>query len=174
MRIANWFCSAILLLLCLGAGAQDKRNPSTPEERKRFVAVTRDVIRAPLDTSRQSDVRWALQWLSDVPDVVVDPCPAPLEDLTTSGNRYSPKIFGIYVLAMGAYAIEHSGSVNDPAGQFQAGIEAALKAYQAILKVDPGATSDDLDDLLAKQRTGKLQEFVQQASGACKGQNESS
>ena len=34
---------AVLALWCLASVAQDKRAPSTPEERKRFVAVAREV-----------------------------------------------------------------------------------------------------------------------------------
>jgi hypothetical protein len=174
MRKAELFCSVILLLFCLGSAAQDKRAPSTPEERKRFVSVTREVIRSPLDSSKNADVKWALQWLSEVPDIIVDPCPIPLENLTASGNPYSPRIFGIYVLAMGVHAIEHPGKVSDPAQQFLAGVEGALKAYEVILRADSDAASDDLDDLLARQRAGTLQGLMQQASQACKGQNESS
>lgn len=166
MRIADLLVSALLLVACLGATAQDKRGPSTPDERKRFVSITRDVLRAPLDT-RKADVGWALQWLSEVPDIIVNPCPVPLENLTTSGHRYSPTLFGVYVMAMGAYTIEQPEKAKDPAQQFQAGVEAALRAYQTILKTDPDATSDDLDDLLARQRAGTLGGFVQEASKVC-------
>ncbi len=172
MQKARFICFAVLALSCLASVAQEKRAPSTADERKRFVAVTRDVIRAPLDKSKSADVKWALQWLGDVPDVNVDPCPLPLEDLTTSGHPYSPKIFGAYVMSMGVYAIEHLGKPNDPAPQFLAGVEGALRAYQAILRAEPDAASEDLEDLLLKQRSGELREFVQRAAAACAALNE--
>ncbi len=143
------------VFLCLLAGAQtqpqekEKRSPSTPEERLK------------------SEIKWALQWLSDIPDVNVDPCPAPLGELAGSGNRYSARIFGIYVLSMGAFVIEHPDKSKDVNAQYMAGVDGALKAYKAILRSDSEASSEDLDDLLQRQATGKLDEFIQAAAKVC-------
>lgn len=167
MRIAAALVTAVLAFACLTAVAQDnKRAPSTPEERKRFVAITRDVIRAPLDTKR-ADVGWALQWLAEVPDIVVNPCPIPLENLTASGNPYAAAIFSAYVMAMGAFTIEQPDKAKDPASQFMAGVEAAIRVYQTIRKTDSAAASDDMDDLIARRQAGTLGGFVQEASKAC-------
>lgn len=167
MRIATALVTALLAFSCITAAAQDnKRAPSTPEERKRFVAITRDVIRAPLDT-KKADVGWALQWLAEVPDIVVNPCPIPLENLTASGNPYAAAIFGAYVMAMGAFTIEQPDKAKDPALQFMAGVEAAIRAYQAIVKTDKDAASDDMDDLIARRKAGTLKGFVDEASKAC-------
>ena len=162
-----------IVFLCLLAGAQtqpqekEKRSPSTPEERKRFLAVAHKIVKSPLDDSLKSEIKWALQWLSDIPDVNVDPCPAPLGELAASGNRYSARIFGIYVLSMGAFVIEHPDKSKDTNAQYMAGVDAALKAYKAILRTDSEASSEDLDDLLQKQATGKLDEFIQTAGKVC-------
>ncbi len=167
MRIATALVTAVLAFSCLPTLAQDnKRAPSTPEERKRFVTITRDVIRAPLETKR-SDVGWALQWLAEVPDIIVNPCPIPLENLTASGNPYAAAIFGVYVMAMGAFTIEQPDKAKDPALQFMAGVEAAIRAYQAIRKNDADAASDDMEDLIARRQAGTLNGFVQEASKAC-------
>jgi hypothetical protein len=172
MRLATVIVCAVLAVIPLASVAQEKRGPSTADERKRFVAITRDVVRAPLDTRKNADIKWALDWLRDVPDVNVDPCPFPLQKLTISGYRHTPKIFGIYVLSMGVFAIEQLGKPNDPVPQFTAGVEGALRAYQAIQREQPDARSEDLEDLLGKQRSGDLREFLQQAAAACAALNE--
>lgn len=169
-KILCLLVSAVFLSLLAGAQTQpreEKRGPSTPEERKRFLAVAHKIVKSPLDDTLKSEIKWALQWLSDIPDVNVDPCPAPLGELAASGNRYSARIFGIYVLSMGAFVVEHPEKSKDTNAQYMAGVDGALKAYKAILRNDSEASSEDLDELLQKQATGKLDEFIQTAAKVC-------
>jgi ADP-ribosylglycohydrolase len=100
--------------------------------------------------------------------VNVTPCPFPLGDLVPSDYLHRARIFSIYVLSMGVYAIEHPEKTTDETAQYVAGVEGALKAYQAILKNKASARSEDLDDLLEKQGNGKLAEFVKTASHDCR------
>jgi hypothetical protein len=160
-----------VIFLTLMAGAQDdkdKRGPSTPSERKRFIDITNKLIKSPLDENLKDDAKWALQWLADVPDVNVTPCPSPLGDVVPSDYRHAARIFSIYVLSMGVYAIEHPAKTEDETPQYLAGVEGALNAYKAILKSKPGATSEEMDALLEKQQSGKLEAFVKTASQECR------
>lgn len=179
MRNTAIFLAGVILLLFANAatacpqasgpaqGQTQGRGPSTPEERKRFVNVAHKVIKSPLDDSLKSEVKWALKWIEDIPDINVTPCSAPLGDLVSSGNRYAARIFSIYVLAMGLFLIEQPGKSSDPVAQYLAGVEGALKAYKAVLRGDPEASSEDLDDLLQRQSAGKLEEFVRSAAKEC-------
>ncbi|HZD95974.1 MAG TPA: hypothetical protein VE133_17060, partial [Candidatus Sulfotelmatobacter sp.] len=56
---------------------------------------------------------------------------------------------------------------SDTTAQYLAGVESALKAYSVIVKSEPEAKSKTLDDLLVKQKQGKLAEFVRDASKGC-------
>ena len=159
---------AALAALCGLAGAQEKRGPSTPEERARFVAVAHKAEANPLDPSLKPDLRWALNWLVAVPDIDVSLCSAPLGGLIGSHYKYEAEMFGEYALAMGAFVIEHPEKAKDSAAINLAGVESVLKAYQAILKQNPQATSAALDDLVKKQGKGKLADAVREASKQCK------
>jgi len=154
----------LLLVMCAAAAAQQQRGPSTPEERARFVQVAHKVEANPLDPALKADVRWALKWISDVPDIDVSLCPAPLGGLIGSHSKYEAALFGDYALALGAFVIEHPEKAKDDAAVNLAGVTSALKAYQAILKQDPKATSAALEDLLKKQAKGELGDFVQKAT----------
>lgn len=161
----------IAIFLGLLANAQDtrqKREPSTPEERKRFVKITRQLINSPLSEDRNGDVKWALKWLEEVPDVNVDPCPLPLGNIVPSGYKYSARVFGVYVMSMGVYAIEHPEKGADDTPQYLAGVEGALKAYLAILQEEPDASSKNLDDLVKMKEEGKLEMFVRESGKLCK------
>jgi len=156
---------AIVLVLAVawGAGtaaAQEQRGPSTPEERARFVQVAHKVEANPLDPALKEDARWALKWITDVPDIEVSLCPAPLGGLIGSHSKYEAALFGDYALALGAFVIEHPDKAKDEAAVNLAGVTSALKAYQAILKQDPKATSA----VLKKQAKGELGDFVQKAT----------
>ena len=155
---------AALVALCGLAGAQEKRGPSTAEERARFVAVAHKVEANPLDPSLKADARWALNFLVAVPDIDVSLCSAPLGGLIGSHYKYEAELFGEYALAMGAFVIEHPEKARDRGAVNLAGVESVLKAYQTIRKQEPKATSAALDDLLEKQAKGKLGDFVQKAT----------
>ncbi len=162
-----WLVILAFSLLAIGQDQQEqKRPPSTPEERKRFFALVHKLEKTPLDTSLNSDITWALKWLEDIPDVSVNICFTPLGPFTIENYRYDSRIRGQYVLAMGAYLLEHPQKAADRA-QYLAGVESALKVYKAILKSKPDAKSKGLDDLITKQDEGQLADFVRDASKAC-------
>ena len=161
----RWTTAAVLLAAAWTAAvAQEQRGPSTPEERQRFVQVAHKVEANPLDPALKADVRWALKWIIEVPDVSVSLCAAPLNGLLGSKYKYEAELFGDYTLALGAFVIEHPEKAKDPVAVNLAGAESALKAYQAILKQKPQTTSAALDELLKKQTAGKLDDFVQKTT----------
>jgi hypothetical protein len=166
----------IIIFLSLFAGAQDqqdqKRPPSTPEERKRFIALVHKLEKTPLDSSLNSEVSWALQWLQDIPDVNVTICFDPLGPFVAEQYSYGTRIRGQFVLGMGAFLIEHPQKTADVSATYLAGVESALKAYKSILKSKPEAKSKALDDLVSKQDSGELTEFVRNASKACEDTNQ--
>ena len=68
-----------------------------------------------------------------------------------------------------AFAIEHSDQASDQLAVSLAGLEGALKTYEAILKAKPKARWEYLDDLIAKREKGELKAYVQQiAETKCK------
>lgn len=160
------FLATLTFGLCFAAQAQQQaqRGPSTPEERQRFVTLTHKMEDAPLDESLRSEREWALTWLVQIPDITVNICTAPLGDYMKKKYKYAPEITIQLTFSSGAFIIEHPDRAKDGYAQCLAGVEGALKAYQSILKVKPDAHSKALDELLDKQRNGKLAEHVQNVS----------
>lgn len=173
---------AVLPLLILfflpifSAYCQDepKRNPSTPQERQRFAALTHKLEQDPLDKSLYEEKKWAIQWLQDVPDVNVNICAPVLfgTDFLREQNKYTPQLSYQATFGEAVYIIEHPDKAADTTAQYIAGVESALKAYSAIVKSDPSAKSKALDDLLEKQKQGKLAAFVTDASKGCEDRKE--
>jgi hypothetical protein len=174
-RKMTWIGLAVLVfgLLAFPQDQQDqKRGPSTPEERKRFLTVVHKLEKTPLDPTLNSEVTWALKWLQDIPDINVTMCFAPLGDLPKEEYRYNSRIRGQFVLGMGAYLIEHPQKAADNSATYIAGVESALKAYKSILKSKPESKSHALDDLVAKQDEGNLADFIRDASKNCEDTNQ--
>jgi hypothetical protein len=177
MRHSRFILSLFFLLL-LGtiAFAQDepKHAPSTAEERKRFLSLTRKLEQNPLDKSLYEEKKWAKKWLEDIPDINVNIC-APIlfgMDFIREQNKYTPQLSYQATFGSAAYIIEHPDKKGDTEAQFVAGVESALKSYSAIVKSDPQAKSKALDELLDKQKQGKLADFVHEADKGCEDKKE--
>lgn len=165
-----------VILLCVVSFAQDepKRSPSTPQERQRFAALTHKLEQAPLDKSLYEEKKWAIQWLQDIPDININICAPVLfgTDFLREQNKYTPQLSYQATFGQAVYIIEHPDKAADTTAQYIAGVESALKAYSAIVKSDPSAKSKALDDLLEKQKQGKLADFVRDASKGCEDRKE--
>lgn len=156
-----------LYLLAFSQDQEPKREPSTPEERKRFVTLVHKLEKTPLDESLTSEVRWAVGWLNDVPDINVTVCPNPLGRFVLESYRYRSRISTQFALGMAAFLIEHPQKAADNTATYLAGVESALKAYRSILKSKPEAKSNALDELVGKEAEGELEDFVRDASRGC-------
>jgi hypothetical protein len=161
-RIAFVAC-AIVALAALAAGQNEpKRGPSTPEERKRFVAIAHKMETAPLDPSLRKDRDWALHWIIDIPDINVNPCAELLGNFMESRYRYKAEINGQAAFSMAAFMIEHPDKAKDIVAVNTAALEGALKAYRSILRVEPTAQSRILEAMAERESQGKLTEYVRE------------
>jgi hypothetical protein len=140
---------------------------SPPEDRQRFVSVTRKLEQAPLNPALKADREWALAWLTDTPDVSVTICPDALGGVVGSKYRYAGEILIQDMFSMAALVIEHPETATDANAQQLAGVEGALKAYRSILVGKPKARSPALEALLQAQSRGQLADLVRKAQARC-------
>ena len=142
--------------------------PSSPEDRRRFVAVVENLERTPLDPSLRAGRSWAVRWLTDAPDVTVIMCAGPLGGLVSEkGYAHSPEIIVQYSLAMAAFIIENPDKAKDMDAQQLAGVESALQAYRSMRVAQPDDKSPALEKLLDAQGRGELAGFVHKAYLRC-------
>jgi carboxypeptidase Q len=149
------------------ATAQPAGKHSSAEDRARLVAVARKLEAAPLDPALAPDRAWAVQWVVAAPDVHARICGALSADLRRPRYKYRTQMTDQLLISSAAFLIEHPEQGATLANQNVAGMEGVLKAYQAILKSDPQATAKSLDDLLQKQKEGKLDETVREIVKGC-------
>ena len=63
----------------------------------------------------------------------------------------------------------HPDKRDDRLGEYQAGVEGALRVYEVLLKANPKDRQPFLDDLIERRESGTLAQFVKErAEAACK------
>ena len=162
-----------MAVLELAASAQSfERSPSSAKDRQRVVTIAHKMEEKPLDNGQQSDREWALKWVIDVPDIHVDLCPEVLGDFTASEYKYRTLITVQLTLSSAAFLIQHPDKNEDQVAEFTAGVEGVLRAYKSILHSHPRERSPDLDDLMNKQKSGQLADFIKDAAETCSSESE--
>src|ERR1700733_4769139 len=104
----------VLLSLSLGVGAQEqKRGPSTPEERARAVRIAQELEARPTDLSLRDDYEWLLVWATEVPDLKVSICTA---NMTWKDKyKHSGDLAAVGLAATVGFVIQHPDEGKDAA-----------------------------------------------------------
>jgi TPR repeat protein len=135
-------------------GSQPTRGPSTPEERTYAILLTRHLENDPLSLDASAARAWLGTWWEEIPDIMVRPC-----NLVDAPNHqpyeYEKELYEQITFSEGAHILENPGKPTDWDAAFLAGMNGALRAYEAILKQEPEAKSAFLDDL-RQQESGRL------------------
>ncbi len=158
---------ALALALSL-PGLAAARGPSTPAERKKAVETTRRLERFPLAPDADSQRKWLLKWIVDIPDINVRGCSGPLDALAgDDGSRHGRQLYAQSMFGMTAFMIEHPGQKDDWVAVQTAGVESTLRAYQSLLAAQPDSRWEELDTLQEARRQGKLRDLVEKTMEGC-------
>lgn len=162
------FAGALTLILTL-PGLSAARGPSTPAERKKAVETTRRLERFPLAPDANTQRKWLLKWIVDIPDINVRGCAGPLDALAgdEDGSRHGRQLYAQSMFGMTAFMIEHPRQKDDWLAVQLAGVESTLRAYQSLLTTDPDAHWEELDTLLQARHQGKLRELIEKTMEGC-------
>lgn len=171
MSSRRLIAASVFLIGALPEPAQ-ARGPSTREERDKVVALARSLERDPFAENAPATRRWLRDWAVEVPDIKFYACDALLLPGLGDDYPYASEVRLQPFLSAAAFAIEHQDKARDEIAQYTAGIEGALRVYEALLKSKPDARSAFLDDLLAKRDRGELVDHITKAANEkCKRAN---
>jgi hypothetical protein len=155
----NWLLLAFLTAVIASQAAAQAT--STAEERAQWAGITHKLEISPLDPDVSKEGEKSLQRVIEVHDFHVPLCPAFFADFNAMKYTYAHAITRQFMLASAAFLIENPGRADDRNAMNLAAMESVLKAYAAILQQKPDAKAKVLDDLLQKQKQGKLAEYIQ-------------
>lgn len=173
MKLSREVVVTGLLLMC-ATQAQCTLGPglSTPDERAKVVALTRQLERDPLVENAPATRQWLREWIIEVPDIRVYACDDLLGHGLGDNYPYSREVNLQAMFSAAAFAIEHQDQARDARAQYHAGVEGALRAYEVLAKSRPDTKSAFLDDLLAKRGRDELADHVAKlANERCKRPN---
>jgi hypothetical protein len=162
----------LLIFVCLPLlstqASAEERGPSTKEERARLLDLTHKLETDPLNPEAEEWRVWLAQWIDEVPDVVVPVCPGLVPQLVNTKRNYAHELAMQVVYSSAAFIVEHPELQVDQQAVFLAGVEGALKSYEAILKARPRARWYFLDNLVQMRNKGELKEYLRkQISDNC-------
>jgi hypothetical protein len=169
---AMLYILAIMLLFTAAIGQKSasgqNRGPSTAEERTKAVQIAHDLEADPLGPNAKEERSWLTVWLIQIPDITVKFCTELLGPRPSPESSYWSGISTQMLYSGAAFIIENPKKKNDQQGVYLAGVDGALKSYEAILKAEPQARWPFVDGLIEKRDQGKLGEYVKQAMTKCK------
>ena len=160
--------TAAAVALLLAPALAGARGPSTAEERKRAIEITRKLEKEPLARSGVEARVWLIQFIVEAPDFEVRGCSGPLDVLAKDDERpYARLLYVQSVFGMAAFMFANPKKADDWAAVNAAGIESTLKAYESILRADSDARWKELDRLVAARKAGKLRALVEKEMAPC-------
>jgi hypothetical protein len=146
-----------VLALCTLTLSQNKRGPSTVEERERAVRVAEQLEANPLPSDK-SDREWIFRWLVEVPDISISVCPGTMT--WEKKYKFAGDLMLVQMASSAAFVIKNPGKANDSQAVSLAGFESSLRAYEKLVATDPKARSKQMDEMLAKGADGSLAAFM--------------
>ena len=155
------------LLFALLAAAAQSHDSASAEQRQRIAAIAHKLEATPLDQALFPEREWAKQWVLENPDVRIRMCMQLLPDLRRPRYKFRLAILDQMMLSSAAFLIEHPDKTGDHLAENVGGLQGVLKAYTAIVKSNPDARVQALDDMLEKQSRGQLVEFARETIQAC-------
>lgn len=176
MKVRQVVAAAALVLFSLGTAVPQttRTEPSTPEERTRALQVTRKLERNPLGPEAAQDREWLTNWIIAIPDITVPVCDELLKPLLQGQlgqYRYAKELVAQGLAGSAAYMLEHPQKDAEEQDDFainKASMESVLNTYEAIVRGGAkGAQWAPLQDMLNQRKTGKMDNYVRQATLKC-------
>jgi hypothetical protein len=90
---------------------QQKRGPSTAEERARAVKVAHELEDDPLAKDAKDNRDWVIQWIVDIPDITVNVCFDYFGKVPNPPRGHSREIVRQMIISSAAFMIEDRKSV---------------------------------------------------------------
>lgn len=141
---------------------------STRAERARMLETIRRLETEPLQSRARGDRRRVMEWLVGISDITVMACGALIPELL-NGRRshHEPELTVQILFSSAAFLIESGGFHRDEGAVYVAGVNGALRAYEAILAQKSAARLAYMDSLIVLRDAGTLDQHVRERARSC-------
>lgn len=156
--------AAALLLLAPPLLAQ--RGPSTPAEREKALALVELLETRPAAAEAAEARAWLMGFVAAIPDLTVKQCPSLLGS-PAQRQGIGAELLSQHVFSGLAHQIRNPGAGAGSTETLTAAMAGTLRAYRAWKAADAGQSHPRLDELVALEERGGLDEYVRGAGRAC-------
>ena len=87
-----------------------------------------------------------------------------LPELRRPRYKFRLEIVDQMMLSSAAFLIKHPDKAGDHLAETVGGLQGVLKAYSAIVKSNPDARVQTLDEMVERERQGQLVEFARETN----------
>jgi hypothetical protein len=127
-------------------------------EKENVIAAARALETAPLADATSKMSQRAFKWVAETDEVSLVVCGGTFGLFSDKKNKQGSVMTMAYTIGMAAYKLENP--TKDENAIQLAGLETALKAYEAAVKEKPKTKSDQVEALLVKRTNGELTTLV--------------
>ena len=164
-KLSILFSLLFIAVVSTSINAQDQNQ----KDRETLIKAARFLEEKPLDEKAKAVRGWAVSFVIKTDQVSVVVCGGDfMKPLLDKKNKNGAELIGQYTIGMAAFKLEHPDSKDDENAAQLAGVESALKAYEAIIKEKPKTSLPGMDDLVSKRNKGELRSLVEAAHCAGK------
>ena len=157
-KITIVFTLLIIGLFAPEAFGQDKKQ----KDREMLIKAASFLEERPFDKQAKDVRAWAIKYASETDEVTVIVCGAGAPFLDKK-VKFGSELVGQYLIAMTAFKLQNPDKATDENAAQLAGLESALKSYETMLKENPKAKAEKVEDLLAKRNDNTLAKYAADA-----------
>jgi hypothetical protein len=137
--------------------------PVTAEEKQRIIALAEEIQKKPIDPALLPEYQELFIVVIQTSDFTVE--------ITSAGNpwmddkpeyKYGPELLALNMMAMASYVLQNPETGKSGFAHGRAGLAASLRGYEAILRQEPSAQSKTMEDALAAEKAGKLDDWYKE------------
>jgi hypothetical protein len=155
----------ILTLFFIALGAQIGFGQNAANDKETLIKAARFLEQKPFDKDAKKIREWAMFYVIQTKDVSVVLCGGDLtKAMFDKKNKNGTELLGQYTIGMAAFKLENPDRKTDENAAQLAGIESALKAYEAMIAEKPKTKFEAMDELLVKRDKGELKATVDAAN----------
>lgn len=135
-------------------------------DKEHVIATAKALATAPLDKETKKMEGRALRWIIETDQVSITICGGVFSMFSDKKNKTSTDMTSAYTIGLAAYKLENPTKGEDDIQL--AGLELALKVYEAAVAAKPKNKHEAIEALITKRNNGELAAAVEAANCGAK------
>jgi hypothetical protein len=133
------------------------------KEKADFISNAKLLEKKPFDPNAKDARSSGFRWLVETDQVTVSICSESMKLIPEKKNKFKSELFMQFNFGIAVFKLENPDKKDDEIAATLAGLESALRTYEAMLKENEKAKNAELDALVVKRNNNELKAVVEAA-----------